>query len=63
MPDPNELPYEISDEYLDALDDGPEPGEECGRWHDGKLGRFCAKAGTEECDFECPYRDSECVKC
>lgn len=44
-------------------DDGPIPGEECGRWRNGSLGQYCAKAGTEECDFECPYRDSECVKC
>lgn len=38
-------------------------GEECGRWTNGGLGQYCAKAGTEECDFECPYRDAECVKC
>jgi hypothetical protein len=44
-------------------DDGPQPGEECGRWSNGRLGQFCAKAGSEECDFECPYRDSECVRC
>jgi len=37
--------------------DGPERGEECGRWINGKLGRYCTKAGSEECDFECPYRD------
>jgi hypothetical protein len=39
------------------------PGEECGRWSNGRLAQYCAKAGSEECDFECPYRDSECVKC
>lgn len=43
-------------------EDGPEPGDECGRWSNGRLGRYCAKAGTEECDFECPYRDSEAVR-
>lgn len=38
--------------------DGPEPGEECGRWVNGRLGRYCSKVGSEECDFECPYRSS-----
>ena len=37
-------------------DDGPEPGAECGRWSNGQLTGSCGKAGTEECDFECPYR-------
>lgn len=46
-----------------AEDDGPEPGEECGRWRNGRLGQYCTRAGTEECDFECPYRDSECIRC
>lgn len=41
----------------DDEDDEPEPGEECGRWDNGRLSRWCRKAGTEECDFECPYRD------
>ena len=39
-----------------ADNDGPEPGEECGRWSNGRLTRYCAKAGSEECEFECPYR-------
>jgi hypothetical protein len=47
----------------DFEDDGPMPGEECGRWSNGRLGQYCAKAGSEECDFECPYRDVECVRC
>lgn len=21
----------------------------------GRLGRYCSKAGSEECDWECPY--------
>ena len=42
----------------DDEEDGPEPGEECGRWSNGSLERYCAKGGTEECDFECPYRKS-----
>ncbi len=36
--------------------DGPEPGEECGRWNNGKLMSHCTKAGSEECEWECPYR-------
>lgn len=39
-------------------EDGPEPGEECGRWDNGRLTHSCSKAGSEECDFECPYRNS-----
>lgn len=31
-------------------------GDECGRWRNGSLSRHCAKAGSEECDFECPHR-------
>ena len=30
-------------------------GEECGRWRNGRLSDSCTKAGSEECDFECPY--------
>lgn len=30
-------------------------GEECGRWRNGVLDDSCSKAGSEECDFECPY--------
>jgi hypothetical protein len=30
-------------------------GEECGRWRNGRLDKYCTKAGSEECDFECPY--------
>lgn len=33
-------------------------GEDCGRWSNGRLTKYCAKAGSEECDFECPYRNS-----
>ena len=43
--------YDVYDE-----DDGPEPGEECGRWMNVRLTKSCMKAGSEECDFECPYR-------
>lgn len=37
--------------------DGPEPGDECGRWDNAKLMRHCAKAGSEDCEWECPYRN------
>lgn len=30
-------------------------GDECGRWRNGRLDKHCTKAGSEECDFECPY--------
>lgn len=30
-------------------------GAECGRWRNGVLSDSCSKAGSEECDFECPY--------
>lgn len=53
--DPDDGYYD-PDDFADELD-GPEPGEECGRWRNGRLDRYCTKAGTEECDFECPYRD------
>ena len=33
-------------------------GADCGRWRNGSLSRSCSKAGSEECDFECPYRNS-----
>lgn len=32
-------------------------GEACGRWRNGFLDKYCTKAGSEECDFECPYAD------
>ena len=31
-------------------------GENCGRWRNGRLSASCSKAGSEECDFECPFR-------
>jgi hypothetical protein len=45
-------------EEADDLDDGPEEDEwefDCGMGRDG----LCGKAGSEECDFECPYRDAK----
>lgn len=48
--------------YDAEADDGPpedeyDPGEECGRWINSRLTRDCRLAGSEFCDFECPYRD------
>lgn len=46
-------------EFFDLDDDGPDddfdPADECGLMDDGQ----CMSAGSEWCDFECPYRDSE----
>jgi hypothetical protein len=36
-------------------DDGGWLEQECGLMHDGQ----CSLAGSEHCDFVCPYRDSE----
>lgn len=48
------------DQYHDDshAEDDYDPGEDCGRWDNGRLGSvyWCRLAGTEFCDFECPYR-------
>jgi hypothetical protein len=52
MPDDDDCDYEY------AGDDGHipfDPADECGRWINGNLGQYCTKAGSEECDWECPY--------
>lgn len=41
--------------YDEDEDDGRYPGDECGRWRNGRLVAQCLKAGSEECDWECPY--------
>jgi hypothetical protein len=43
----------------DELDEAVDKGDDCGRWSNGRLTRSCSLAGTEFCDFECPYRDSD----
>jgi hypothetical protein len=47
------------DDYSDEDDDGLDPMDEldleCMLGHDGQ----CGLAGSEHCDFVCPYRDSE----
>lgn len=40
------------DEFHEEENDA---GEECGRWRNGRLDDHCLKAGSEECEFECPY--------
>jgi hypothetical protein len=35
-------------------EDGDDDEERCGRWENGKLGRYCRLAGTEDCAF-CPF--------
>lgn len=57
MTSPNRTPAEYVDYYDDdPRDDGEEDGGfDCGLMPDGQ----CTKAGSEECDFECPNRNSE----
>jgi hypothetical protein len=43
------------DTFEQPDEDDYDPGEECGRWINGRLGQYCTKAGSEECDWECPY--------
>lgn len=51
MSDPEE--YFLDDD--DDLDDEEDAFFDCGLMDDGQ----CTSAGSEWCDFECPYRDSE----
>lgn len=51
-PGDTDADYHESDEE----DEPEESGAECGRWRNGVLDKYCTKAGSEECDFECPYR-------
>lgn len=48
---------EIDDQMIDD-DECDVPGfceDDCGRWINGKLGPHCRLAGTEDCDWECPF--------
>lgn len=47
---PNELDFD--NEYDD--EEESDGSEDCGRWRDGELSYQCSKAGSEECDWECP---------
>jgi|GEM_PF-2668692 len=50
-------PHDNFPDDEDWSTDDENPGAECGRWSNGRLTKWCALAGTEFCDFECPYRD------
>jgi len=59
----------MAENYIDGpdySDDDYEPDEmddeedfDCGIMFDGRTHKLvgCEKVGSEECDFECPYRD------
>lgn len=56
MPDrPTPDDFDPFDFEEDDDPDDYDPGEECGRWINGRLDRLCRLAGTEFCDWECPY--------
>lgn len=48
-------PYDCDDEDDYEPDPLEEAEQDCGLGDDGQ----CALAGSEHCDFECPFRDSE----
>lgn len=51
------------EDYGEAFDEENDydPREECGRWINGKFGSSCLQAGTEFCDWDCPYRNRNFV--
>jgi hypothetical protein len=56
-----ETPLDDEDAGCPTCGEGPydcecDVGMDCGRWNNGRLMASCTKAGSEECDFECPYR-------
>lgn len=55
-PSDDDLP---PDDGITFDSDDYDVGEECGRWDNGKLRAvyWCSQAGTEFCDFDCPYRE------
>ena len=56
MPDDNlDHLHDLGFEEIDDEED--DFGDACGRWDNGRLGRHCTMAGTEFCDWECPYRN------
>ncbi len=48
---------DFDEDFLDEEEEEYDPGEECGRWRNGELAPYyeCLQAGTEFCDWECPY--------
>ena len=56
-PGPMNCPYSDyapDDEDGDSSED-EDPYPDCGRWFDPVLGEQCTKAGSEECDWDCPH--------
>lgn len=53
MPDTPKFDEEPDDFYGDDEDEGSEIEFDCHMDIHGN----CGKAGSEECDFECPYQD------
>lgn len=43
------------DDYEEELSEEDAAAQECGRWRNGNLVKQCLKAGSEECDWICPY--------
>jgi hypothetical protein len=57
MSDQQEYQDKLSDDYYEA-DDWDEEDFDCGAMRDMNHRMVgCSMAGTEECDFECPYRE------
>lgn len=55
--DPDPSAADFQDEtgnWLPPIDE-EDYGGECGRWHNGRLRQECSMAGTEFCDWDCPY--------
>lgn len=48
-------PHDFDDPFFEDDEDEFDPADECMLMPDGQ----CMAAGSEWCDFECPYRDSE----
>lgn len=51
----SEEPHDGFEDCPCPADEDDDPGAERGRWDNGRLMRHCRKAGSEECDWECPY--------
>lgn len=47
---PDDIDHEVDDD-----DDDDFSGDDCGRWSNGRLTSQCSLAGTEHCDWECPF--------
>lgn len=53
----DEREWQDDDYDMDEMDD--EEDFDCGIYFDGRTHKLlgCGKVGSEECDFECPYRE------